>query len=57
MTTREIHNDLNVLLNNTTLDRAKTTKFLGVIIDECLTWKPHIDCISKTVSRNVGVIN
>ena len=41
----------------TVLERVKFTKFLGVLIDECLTWKNHIDCISKTVSRNIGVIN
>ena len=35
----------------------KYTKFLGVIIDESLTWKNHIDCVSKTVTRNIGVMN
>ena len=33
------------------------TKFLGVLIDENLTWKDHIDEISKTMSQNVGMIN
>ena len=33
------------------------TKFLGVLIDENLTWKDHIDAISKTMSRNIGMIN
>ena len=28
-----------------------------MLIDECLTWKNHIDCISKTISRNIGVMN
>jgi hypothetical protein len=49
--------NLNVTLNNTKLERVKFTKFLGVLIDECLTWKNHIDCISKTISRNIGVMN
>lgn len=57
MTSKTTHNDLNVLLDDTILERVKSTKFLGVIIDECLTWKAHIDCISKTVSRNIGVLN
>ena len=34
-----------------------STKFLGVITDENLTWKNHIDGISKTIARNVGVLN
>ena len=29
---------------------------MGVIIDENLTWKNHIDAISKTISRNIGVL-
>ena len=33
------------------------SKFLGVLIDDCLTWKNHIDCVSKTISRNIGVMN
>ena len=45
--------DFNVTLNNTILGRVKFTKFLGVLIDECLTWKKHIDCVSKTISRNI----
>ena len=33
------------------LERSSSTKFLGVIIDENLTWKNHIDAISKNFSR------
>ena len=32
------------------------SKFLGVIIDEILTWKNHIDGISKTIFRNMGML-
>ncbi len=49
--------ELNVYLDQTCLEKVKFTKFLGVIIDECLTWKTHIDCVSKTVSRSIGVMN
>ena len=57
MTSTKTREDLNVLLDNTVLERVKFTKFLGVLIDECLTWKNHIDCISKTISWNIGVMN
>ena len=53
----KVRKDLNVSFNNTTLERVRFTKFLGVLIDECLTWKQHIDCVSKTISRNIGVMN
>ena len=39
----------NVILDDVPLERDNTTKFLGIIIDENLTWKSHIDAISKTV--------
>ena len=57
MTSTKTHQDFNITLNDTLLERVKFTKFLGVLIDECLTWKNHIDCISKTISRNIGVMN
>ena len=47
----------DIILDNTKLDRVTKTKFLGVIIDENLTWKNHIDGITKTISRNIGMIN
>ena len=47
----------DIILDNTKLDRVIKTKFLGVIIDENLTWKNHIDGITKTISRNIGMIN
>ena len=49
--------NVNVILDSTVLEKVKHTKFLGVLIDDCLTWKNHIDCVSKTISRNIGVMN
>ena len=48
--------DLNLILNDTKLQRVQKTKFLGVLIDECLTWKSHIVCVAKTISRNIDVM-
>ena len=39
MTSTKASEDLNVILRNTALERVKLTKFLGVLIDECLIWK------------------
>jgi len=46
-----------IILDDTILDRVTNTKFLGVIIDENIKWKLHIEATSKTVSRNIGVMN
>ena len=42
---------------NSILERVNYTKFLGVLIDENLTWKYHINCVSKTLARNIGIMN
>lgn len=40
--------DLNIAYNNISLERMESVKFLGLTIDECLTWKPHCNnLISK----------
>ena len=39
------------------LERGNSTKFLGIIINENLIWKSHIDAISKTISRNIGMLS
>ena len=57
MTSVSIKHDLGVISDDTVLERVKYTNLLDVLIDECLTWKCHIDCISKTLSRNISVMN
>ena len=47
---------LNVKLDGVSLSRVSSTKFLGVSIYENLTWKNYIDAISKTISRNIGML-
>ena len=47
----------NLIFDNTVLENVSVTKFLGVTIDNKLSWKPHIDNICKTISRNIGIIN
>ena len=52
-----LHSNGDIILVDTKRQRVTKTKFLGVIIDANLTWKNHIDRISKTISKNTGVIN
>ena len=32
-------------------------KFLGVILDECINWKPHIELINRKLSKFIGILN
>ena len=60
---KKIANQINItlfdFLNNqhTNLDNKKFIKYLGVLIDSDLTWKPHIDALSNKVSRVVGLLS
>jgi len=54
---KKIHTSLPKLyMERNEITRETVTKFLGVFIDEHLSWKPHIDKISKTVSKNIGIL-
>ncbi len=45
-----------VLTDDNPITRTHSTKFLGVIIDDRLTWVDHISSINTTVSRNTGIL-
>ena len=56
-TRKNIHStDHKILLNNHEISRVKETKFLGLLVDEKLTWKNHIDYISKKISKGIGIL-
>ena len=43
-------------INNERIVETCKTKFLGVIIDNKLTWKEHINYISGKIARGIGII-
>ena len=45
-----------IILENTVIKQVTETKFLGVLIDQHLSWKPHNDLVSKKFSKSVGII-
>ena len=47
----------NVYINENIINLVDSSKFLGFIIDNKLSWKEHNLHLSKTLSRNIGIIN
>ena len=45
-----------LVLNNKNIKREYSMKFLGVLLDDCLTWKNHIQMIENKISKNVGIL-
>ena len=48
--------DLSITLNNHKIDQVKEVVFLGVILDEHLSWKPHISHVAGKLSKSIGII-
>ena len=49
-------NSVNITLNNQRIKGVQSTKFLGVTIDEHLSWKYHVNDIACKISKVVGVL-
>ena len=39
------------------IEQVEQIKFLGVILDENLTWKKHIQYINRKIAKNIGIIS
>jgi hypothetical protein len=49
--------DLPLELNGHKIDQVKeVNKFLGVVLDECMTWKHHISHVASKISKSVGIM-
>ena len=48
--------DLLICLNTTHINRVREVVFLGVVLDEHVTWKPHISHIANKVSKATGIL-
>ena len=48
--------NITVQIDNTIIEKKSTVKYLGVLIDDDLKFTSHINNVTNTVSRNVGLI-
>ena len=55
--TRNCHYDLQIKMGNSNLERVNTMKYLGVILDDKMTWNSHIDYIRKKLASASGMIS
>ena len=54
----DIIDDSNILvLGQTTIKRVNETKFLGVTIDDKLSWQPHIKQLNSKLKCEIGKLN
>ena len=55
--TSNITNDHHIFLDGCKLNRVYNAKFLGITLDDNLTWRSHINNVCKLCSRSIGVLN
>ena len=53
----EEDDSLSLLLGQNVIKRVSETKFLGVIIDDKLNWKPHLKYLNSKLKCEVGKLN
>ena len=46
-----------ITLDNIAVQQVEVTKFLGVLLDQHLSWKYHINHDAKKVSKTIGIIS
>ena len=53
---RALKTFLSIRINKVTINRVEATKFLGVLIDDKLTWKHHISLLKSKLSKCCAVM-
>ena len=43
-------------INNHYIERVNTIKFLGVLLDDNLSWKEHIKYLENKIAKNIGLV-
>ena len=45
-----------ISIDGFTIKRTKIVKYLGLVVDDALTWSQHIDYISTKIAQGVGIL-
>ena len=48
--------NITLKINNVPIERKNVTRFLGVLIDDKMSWKNHIAAIKTKMSRHIGIM-
>ena len=53
---KTVFKNINIVFDEQLIERVHTTKFLGVIIDDKLSWHHHIAYVCKKLNKSLSVI-
>src|SRR6218665_1143286 len=46
-----------LVIDNTEIPQVNSVKFLGIYVDQHLTWKIHLENVASKISKNIGIIS
>ena len=53
---KKLCHDVKLLIDGQAINEVQKTKFLGIVIDNQLTWKWHINYIAGKIARGIGML-
>ena len=53
---RPLNRNVILIMNRKAIDQKDHVKYLGVLMDQHLSWKQHISSVSKKISRGIGIL-
>ena len=51
-----VGDNLSLRIDDRSVERVRSFKFLGVVVNDTLTWADHIDMVCKKVSRSLNLL-
>ena len=49
-------NNIEIKIANKIIEQKKVTKYLGILIDDKLLWKEHIQSINIKIRKGIGIL-
>ena len=46
----------DLFINDVKIKRENSLKFVGVMINDNLTWKTHVELVENKISKSVGIL-
>ena len=53
---KQVQRNITLKINKKAISEKDSVKYLGIMIDSGLTWKTHIETLTKKISRTLGIL-
>ena len=53
---KNLNNKINIQICNNQIPQSDQVKYLGILINKHLKWKPYIDELTTSISKSVGIL-